>query len=274
MTSKTDTVQFRVNPAVLAQLNAIASNHQMPVGAMVRAWVMDRLNQEMLLSQAVPKRWHADRLSIIQQELEKGFAQGPVLVVHVVPMTANIELDLAQVRNLQSSLVSPLYRILPASGRVNRSGFQIVTEHHKQEVCKVQVFKTGQIEAINLIQSKEREIFGLILEHNIVTSALSYLNFLTGLKVPLPFLITISLLRVKDYWLVTKPSAMPGIPRVSIEEDAFTLPETLIANQDQFSGTETMAKQLHPIIDEIWQASGHDRSPMFTSSGEWQGPFA
>ena len=272
MTNKNEIIQFRVDAASMDQLTAVSKQQNLSISVMVRSWVTDRLRQELLLASSSRQKWQAERLSEIEKMIEAKFPPGPVLVIHAFPLTPNAVIDPTKLSTTQGALL-PLQGVLPISGRINRHGYYVVSEHHNQPVAVAQVFKTGQIESVKLIDAHDKEIFGLMLDNAIVMSVLTYIGVLSSQQLALPYIFSVSLLRVKDCWLVGQPSTIPGIPHVAMQEDSFTLPDILIDKVMPGTDIQGMAQHLRPILDEVWQASGYDQALSFErNGGQWLGP--
>lgn len=270
--SKSEVIQMRLESSQLAQVSALAAARDIPVSAMVRDWVLDRLKTELVKSSSERELWRMERLKKLETLIQDEFADGPILVVHGQPLTPNLKSNLDSLQAISTSLV-PLFGMQPVTGRINRLGYQATVSHHEKLVQMGQAFKTAQVESVHLLEHKGPEIFGLMLDEAVVVIVRSLLGLLSAQQFALPFVFSISLLRVKGSWLVTQPSPFGPIPHVDFQEDKMTLPDILITDYDQAKDYKVLARHVRPILDEIWNASGLKTSFSFAEDGTWHGPW-
>lgn len=194
--TKSEVIQMRLESSQLAQVSALATEKDIPVSTMVRDWVLDRLKEELIRSSSERAIWRSDRLKQIDQLISEEFADGPILVVHGQPLTPNLKSQLDRLQTTSTCLV-PLFGMLPVTGRINRYGYEATVSHHEKLIAKGQAFTTSQVESIYRLDHKGPEIFGLMLDEAIVLIVKSLLGLLSAQQFALPFVFSVSLLRIK-----------------------------------------------------------------------------
>ena len=272
MVGKNEIVQFRADRALLAQLTHVAALRGLPIGSLVRSWVVDRLRSEFSDARI---QWMQRRYSVIKEILAEEFPPGPVVVIHIQAPDFLEQLDVMRLASAGPAL--RMKGMHPIVSRINQYGYESFRrqsmDSQSPALAFAQQFKSGQIEIVALLDFQDQEIFGLMLENEIVLSILAGTGQLSGLRIPMPYRINMSLLRAKGFWLVGQPSMLPSVPHVSIEVDELELPEIEIDDLSQVTSSEDLAKYIKPVLDEIWNASGIARSLGFDSNGKWHGPW-
>jgi len=269
---KADVLQIRFDKCVADQLSALANEEDRPVSSMVRSWITDRLREELRKASSVRSSWRQERLVEVRRMICEEFPHGPTLVVHGQPLTPNLRIeDLEAVKRSNPSLF-PLSGIYTVSSRVNRHGLQSLMLHHDKVVNWSQIFRTSQVETVKHLIHEGRQIIGLPVNESIVLIIREQFLFLESQKFPLPYVFNISLLGVKDFWLVTQ-AKVPALPHVGFQDEELTLSEVMLSDADSVGTDQEAAKFVRPQLEEIWNASGHARLPDFTADGSWQGPW-
>lgn len=270
--TKSEVLQIRLESSVAKQIEAIATEKEFPPSAMVRDWVTDRLKQELHRVSSERSEWRAGRLAEISQLITEEFQDGPILVVHAQPLTPGLKSSLNRLEQMSTSLV-PLHGMLSVFGRINRWGYEATCLHHDKMISKGQAFLQSQVESIYRLDHKGPEILGLMLDQSIVMTISSLLSVLSAQQFPLPYVFTVTLLRIKGHWLVSQPSQLGPLPHVDFQQDSMTLPDVLITDYAEATNPKILAKHIRPILNEIWNASGISTSLSFTPDGNWHGPW-
>lgn len=273
MVAKTDIIQFRIDPVSMAQLTALSSTQHQSISELVRSWILQRLREELITANSNRRIWQNERLAEIKQSLGNDFVSGPALVIHAFPLTPNQKIDTTSPIFRQISTLQQTH-FLPIESRINRHGYYSESTHHGKVVARSQIFKTGQIECVRQIETNGQNILGLMVDNDIVMSTLLYMGILVGQQIPLPYLFSVSLVGIKGYSLVSNPESLQWqLPRVDFQEDEFTLPDVIIDKIMPAGDCQGMAELYRPVLDEFWQASGHQYAYSFDTSGKWHGPW-
>lgn len=267
--AKSETIQIRLDSALNKQIAALASERQVPLSALLRDWIVDRLKTELRRVSHDRSDWRTERLATIQKLLESGdFAEGPVLVVQGQPLTPGLRSTPDWFESSATSL-APIRGRLPVYSRINRDGYEATCSDNGKLVSKGQAFRTSQLELIYSLEHKGSEILGLKLDEIIVLTISSFIGLLSAQQFPLPFVFSVSLLRVKDSWLVKQPSPIGPVPTIGFQEDSIIIPDILITDYSEAEDTKALAKHIQPVLDEIWNASGIRSSLSFGTDGIW-----
>jgi hypothetical protein len=270
--TKSVVVQIRLDGSISSQIDAIAVEKELPPSTMLRDWVTDRLKQELRRVSSERSEWRTSRLAEVAKLVTEEFADGPILVVHAQPLTPGLKSSLDRLQQMSTSLV-PLHGMQPVTGRINRWGYEATCHHHDKMIAKGQAFIGSQLESIYRLDYKGPEIFGLMLDEAIVMTVSSLLNLLSAQQFPLPYVFSVTLLRIKGSWLVTQASPLGPLPHVDFQEDSMTLSDILITDYAEASSPKVLAKHIRPILNEIWNASGISTSLSFDTDGTWHGPW-
>jgi hypothetical protein len=68
--AKTEMVQFRIDAESISRLYERAAKYKMPIGTMVRGWVLDRLHSEEIAAQAGAPLSERDSLAKLHSRLD------------------------------------------------------------------------------------------------------------------------------------------------------------------------------------------------------------
>src|SRR5208283_1893813 len=106
------------------------------------------------------------------------------------------------IQPLQVSL-APIERAGDFSGRVNGSGYrtQKIFKDSSKANGYVQVYRTGQIESVRIIQADNQKklLFGDLIDNDIIHAVWSYSTALAGLGIPLPIVVSLGFFGLKGY---------------------------------------------------------------------------
>lgn len=214
------------------------------------------------------ENFRAERIMrIAARETPMPLAQAPVVVLHFVPMGAFARGATVEVREFAwKSRVGQLQTIAGGftSWRYNFDGlFTYYEEDSATAMSYVQVFRSGVIEAADTYCVSGRVTPESIIpittfEQKLISALPNMLEALRFLGAEPPVFLMMTLLGVKGHRI------HGGVP---IDRDMLALPETVIESLDADPGSI-----LKPLIDAVWNASGHERSPNFDIEGRYFPP--
>ena len=237
----------------------------------------EELRSAFLGTQEVSERvraFRAERVGrLIAGEAPVPLEQGPLVVLHVVPLSAlgvggQVDLDL-----VQGHQAGPLVG-MHGSALDNRYTFDgfLATEGGRREgpyEGYALVFRDGIIEAVSTQCAGKRNggsyIFSGIFEESLIQSLDRYGALLQALGVSPPVAVMLSLMGVKGYQMGVSGwraavFRMPGIDR----ENVLTAPVLMEGLQ------EDAGRLLRPSLDAVWNACGYPRSPNYCEDGNWR----
>jgi hypothetical protein len=113
---------------------------------------------------------------------------------------------------------------------------------------------------------KELLVPAAAVESTIIAAVASYLKSLRVMEAALPWHICVSLLEIKDYWLLISDSetSRRPYPEVDIAPEPLVVRTVLDADSPL-----TVARLLRPAIDFIWREFGVDGSYNYTDAGDY-----
>ncbi len=220
------------------------------------------------------QRFRADRLSkIVAGETPVSLSKRPTMVLHILPLSSftlgtYIDYELQQTMRL---------KLMPIgthgwSGRHNVDGFVSFNNLSKADSGQVgsdsycQFFRNGAVEAASskFVAQKDGEqvIPCVAYERNLLDVIQKYFQGLNEIGVPLPLLITLSMIGVKGVWLYVGFD-FPDDTN-AIDRDTLLLPEVLVESFET-----DVTKLMRPIFDAVWNAAGYERSYNYDSNGKW-----
>jgi hypothetical protein len=194
-----------------------------------------------------------------------------LLVLHVLPMigaTRPVVLtteDLVTVSTHQG--LRPIDVSNFVSGQFNFDGLiSRDSSSTLQRASTVQIFRNGYVEAVNctIIQPQPDYVFGPMNKMLIFSSKLQievrgafsrYIDMLKSCGIRYPFVVSMSLIRVKGYGLAQDP----GRGSNRIDRDHLLMDEQLLESESQ-----PLASVLDPMFDQLWNACGWEAAPRET----------
>lgn len=265
-------IQFRADETLMAQLTAVAARLHTSVGVLARQWVAERLYDEVRLDKVELEHWRQKRLLEITKSMHSELEPGPVQVIHMQPWSQEITIDPDSVRS-KKGFLAPVERTDEYMGRINLEGFRTtkIFSDSKQVNGYVQVFRTGQLESVRVLQETHegKAIFGDQTDDDLIRSTWSYAAALSALKVPAPAQITVTILGLKGYRMRTR--LYKRGTDSEFEVPVITLPSVDINDWLLVSRMDETATLLRASLDVFWNAAGFDRSTSFNSAGKWRG---
>ncbi len=113
-------------------------------------------------------------------------------------------------------------------------------------------------------------ISSLAFEKKILNRLLSYGAIMGNVGVPLPWVISVGALNVRDF-TVYFWNAYDEVSRKLPKED-FLLPSTVVHNHDQMAAIAPLGKIFKPAFDYFYREFGIEKSPNYDESGNWRMP--
>ncbi len=227
----------------------------------LKAFRVERINR--LLSGTAPVELSGDHL----------------LVFHLLPVIgARADTRLAT-SSLQALLNENMPHPIAASGwgpGFNFDGLLVSSSWgDNKSHSYVQITRSGFLEAVesqtlaptaSQIQGGElRKIIPSIAwEKRIIAATPSYLKALAELKLPPPYVASLSLLNVRDYIMFVGPRYY-GNGTKPVDRDHLLTDEMLIE-----SVNETPGRLLRPLFDQVWNACGWHGSINYDEAGNWR----
>lgn len=236
---------------------------------------VDELRTAFVLSETLSEKlreFRLDRVStIFNRDVSVKLTPAPKTVLHILPVASfrqGFRIDLEEVAK-QGELIRPMM----ANGLVshyNYHGFVNFssTEHHA--FSYLQVFRNGCLEAVEgqMLENRDgrRLISSIEYEAEIIRCGSRLMELLRRLKIDPPYMVMLSVLGVREYSIFVESLRWQSQSR-AIERDNLYLDEVVVDNPEQeFSQT------MHPIFDQLWNASGWAGSMNYDKEGKWR-PF-
>ena len=149
----------------------------------------------------------------------------------------------------------------------NSNGLCIAGGNGVKNLAYIQLFRNGVIEIVNSRISRDKLLFGISLEKDVLdTKALQ--NFQARFQCGPPFVISLAILSAKGLvFYPREPNGMDSFHFVRpIEENLLLAPDTLIQEAEN-----ELARRLRLAFDALWQSSGWPGSQGYDESGAWVG---
>lgn len=195
--------------------------------------------------------------------------EGPLTILHIIPlsvMNPTIQFD-----------VKPLeidYGFLPIRHTASwndRYTFDGILRYSLPEVPStrsyVQFFRNGIVEAcsVGLVASpaEGKRLYVQEIEASIRKALPAYLNTLKKLGATHPSLLSLTLVKVKDFALTVSSYTTERV--TPFREDDLIVPEILIENDET-----QLDSILRPAFDRIWNAAGLSGSLSYDEEGNWK----
>lgn len=132
------------------------------------------------------------------------------------------------------------------------------------------MFRNGAIEAVDtrlLSGSPDAKNFipSVAYERDLIKATSDYLKIYRELEIQPPFVIMLSFLGVKGFWMYTSAGQSPA-GTGQIDRDTLLIPEVVIEDFPK-----TPASLMRSIFDLVWQSCGYVRSFNYDANNEWVG---
>ncbi|MBX7123171.1 MAG: ATP-binding protein [Opitutaceae bacterium] len=202
-----------------------------------------------------------------------------LLVLHLLPVIgARADTRLAT-SSLQALLTENIPRPIAASSwdpRFNFDGLLVSSGWRTNKSHSyVQISRTGFLEAVEsqtlvptasqILDGELRRIIpGIAWEKRIVAAMPSYLKALAELKLPPPYVMSLSLLNVRGYIMDVSPFYRGNGGR-PVDRDHLLTDEMLIESVNMTPG-----RLLRPLFDQIWNGCGWHGSINYDEVGNWK----
>lgn len=138
----------------------------------------------------------------------------------------------------------------------------------------VQLFRDGKIEVVDAtgMAFADRSILESLIEKEIIESAMTYLKYFEeNLHYNYPFLLQITLTGINGFKTggahkLINPYEKERLLSLSYADDDLILPCIKI---DRHVSQPELCKELRPMFDRLWQATGWPRSMSYDENGTW-----
>lgn len=206
-------------------------------------------------------------------------ADGPKIIVHVIPVQAMSPLHRIDLTDMESRTLE----LAPMRARSyhhfhGHDGF-FTSSSHRNESSQgyFLVRRTGSVEAVDTsmlskrpaalkFNKPEKSIPSLLYEEEICSAVRRALNLQVSKNLKMPTMIQVSLIGVKGYHLGIDVSRLGHFNLYPIEVDDLVLPGAYIDPQNQ-----NVELALRFAFDEVWQSAGLPRSFNYDRNGNWIG---
>ncbi len=241
------------------------------------------LRSAFLASETLSERLKAFRVERINRLLSRNapveLSGDHLLVLHLLPVIgARADTRLAT-SSLQALLNDNMPRPIAANGCApgfNFDGLLVSSSWiDNKSHSYVQITRTGFLEAVesqtlaptpSQIRGGEFRKFipSIAWEKRLIAAIPSYLKALAELKIPPPYIVSLSLLNVRDYEMYVGPRYY-GNGAKPVDRDHLLTDEMLIE-----SVNETPGRLLRPLFDQVWNGCGWSGSINYDESGNWK----
>lgn len=266
--ARTGLVQFRADPILMQGLTQIAEERHIPVGALARLWVAERLLKETTYEIAELENWRLQRYSEIDKTVQFGFNPRPLLVLHLVPFGKYTDLDPSAIKQVVRML-APVESSQGFEAHINLDGFRTEKRYGSEDKLfgYVQVFREGQLESVReIVTDKNNGIIGEIFDEELISAIWSYSCALEALGVQPPVALFIRLMNTHG---VRMRSAKSDSYSNAINYGAFNIQGLSINNWNDVLKLENAAKTVKRLLDRIANSAGLAGSLSFGSNGKW-----
>jgi hypothetical protein len=264
---KAELIQLRVEKTFLDKLNRVAEKKNLPLSAMLRVWLSERLSEEIRMITIERKQWQDERLENMKSVLKADFELGPALAVHVHPLTPGVSIDIADIEKNALSLIP--WGSTGFSGRIQQHGYELTRSHNGITSAKAQIFKSGQIEGIFAISAENQEILGMALDDGIVLIVSAYVHLLKSQQTPLPYQFNFFILNAKGYSITDNKTLAASHAATTFDSDTIALTPLNIDDWSQMNSELCIGNHCIDMIDEMWRAAGERGSKSYDTNNQW-----
>jgi hypothetical protein len=231
----------------------------------------------MLATETIAERirdFRLDRISRVRaRDTPIPLPAGPCISLHLIPVNGVGSTRSYDVVSLKSNVVihqalAPPFWTFVNNSRLNLDGL-LLYDTNKDQMSPgfTQVYRTGIIESADTQFFKNPEHFGRgkllpseAFEAGLLRSVQNYVFTLKSMEVDLPLLVTVTLLDVKGYSL-----SLDYAQTDEFDRDIISAQEITIESYDV-----NVPLAMKPLLDQIWNAAGRERSPYY-SGDKWTG---
>jgi hypothetical protein len=263
-------IQFRVDDLFFTQMSAVANRLATPVGVLARQWVAERLSNEITADFKTVSNWQTTRYAQLSSKIPEELPSGPIQLIHFVPFNFEGRIDFEAAKKLSTVFV-PFEGSSMYAGRRNRLGY-VWTDVIQNEKTRgyVQLFSNGAVESVRVLKTiNEEVILGEHLDLDLIRAVWMYANGLNSLGIQLPILLRITFKNMHGCCLRLSNDALSW-RSTEIDENEFALSDLHISDWQDVLRLEEAAQFLKPLLDEIWNAGGFERSPSYKNNGQFR----
>ncbi len=231
----------------------------------------NELRNAFLLSETAAERIRAFRIDRVSKLLAgQGpviLEKGPKLIFHLIPLDAFQTGRFVDINSIKDQVRS-LGAIdlggdgpLPNHVRFNLDGFLVSHTRGgdpKQGLACCQWFRNGIVESFGGLSSDAQKLYWNVFEDSLPNSVKRFLEVQKKLGIQPPIVALLTVCDVRDFTMVIETSYQATFGSADpIDRDLLLVPEVMIESFE--CDLET---QLRPIIDAVWNAAGHAKSPV------------
>lgn len=222
------------------------------------------------------RAFRADRLAQIGAgETPVPLQPNPKIVVHLIPYEAFGAISSLELNAIQGSgLFHPPFRPGAQTTRWNLDGLLTYNRLHPDQgaFAYAQLFRNGIYEGVEAsiistepdAQYRARIIYGGWMDSALGRGLANPFAVLERIGVRPPIVVLVSVLGIKDYWILAGPAALSNFRDHRVDRDPLNLPDVVI---ESFVPGRELPALLRPLLDAFWQAGGWQGSPHFDESG-------
>ena len=229
-------------------------------------------------SEALPeriRRFREERLgNILAGETPVILAQEPLLVLHIVPVSAfHSHQQVDVLAFLDGRFHLPPMGSTAWNSRVNMDGYVSFSGYGGMDDPQekyAQLFRNGTIEAVDAsvlsgFGDRKQFIPSVAFERDVIHGTMGYFKAYRDIGIDGPVVAMLSLLRVRGFYMGVDPSRFSSAGLHRIDKEHVIIPEVVI--EDLSAPIPTI---MRPVFDLVWQACGYRKSYNYGEHGEWK----
>lgn len=214
----------------------------------------------------------------------KSIPGGPFWTVVISPESPSLSIDLSSQKLSWSSPFAPLNSTGWNTEVTGKANYSVAGAYGDRTASAITEYnELGQLKAFDSALLTNGRYFQKLPEHakgsvpsstlgyRTIKAVYDYLTQLTELGVNPPFLVRVSLLGVKSYYLEVDHRFGDALARLLQGDDV--LPDTVrFATSEDFQDLDAVGRKLRVVFDFIWREFGYRRSFNYDQEGNWNPP--
>jgi len=238
---------------------------------------VEELRSVILQSETVAERirqFRMDRIgSVLSETTPVSLAQGPTIIIHVVPLSAfdpQLRLDMASIERLSVSGDPMLSRLITDRGRfstTSRYNLDGYLTYHRTTNSSIsegycQIYRSGIFEFIDAsLMSLTNGGWSYLVESALIAAVERCFNLLEKLEVPAPAALMMTLLRAENLQIERSPYGLFS-SYTKFGQSNLLIPEVIV---DDYKTPAHTA--LHAIFDMVWNAGDQPSCENYDANG-------
>jgi len=214
------------------------------------------------------RRLRLERVTrIVALETPIPVAEGPKLILHALPVGASDVpwarfLEIMRTEESQTAMALTPIGGQPTTWRFNLDGFVAHTlANDLRRQCYTQLFRDGGLEVVSgrvLVRiDQQGGFYAWGMEATVIGRFAAYQKLWSSLGVPLPMLVTLSLIGIKGWRVLGEVYGSP-FGEGSFDRDVAMSPEVIMTDLDTPADLV-----LRPLFAFVWNGGGWPRSPNY-----------